>query len=169
MEKAIGIFEEMGERNTVSWNSLISGFTQNEFYIDSLRHFILIRRESKKSIWSMFACVLSACTNVTTFRVGEQLHSLATKRGFINNLFVANALGYPKQGKCSACRMHRNVELGRICVEKLIGCSSPTRPRIMWSFQTCMLRKVNGMMWREQGFQWRREEHISNHVAVGLK
>ncbi|GKG57359.1 pentatricopeptide repeat-containing protein, partial [Tanacetum coccineum] len=37
--KARMLFDEMVERSVVSWNSMVSGYTQNGFYIEALELF----------------------------------------------------------------------------------------------------------------------------------
>ncbi|KAM4112292.1 hypothetical protein ACJW30_05G130100 [Castanea mollissima] len=92
MDKAIKIFEEMGQRNTVSWNSLITGFLQNGLYLDALKSFMLMGQEGKKPDQSTFACGLSACANLAALQVGKQIHHLVVKSGYVNDLYVSNAL-----------------------------------------------------------------------------
>ncbi|XP_048226077.1 pentatricopeptide repeat-containing protein At4g02750 isoform X4 [Ricinus communis] len=101
MERALKVFKEMGERNLVSWNSLISGFMLHGMYLDALWCFVLMQHEGKKPDQSTFACALSSCAIVAALQVGRQLHHLVIKSGYINDLFVCNALitMYAKCGK----------------------------------------------------------------------
>ena len=58
-------------------------------------------KEGKKPDQSTFACGLSACANLAALQVGKQLHHLIAKSGYVNDLFVSNALitMYAKSGR----------------------------------------------------------------------
>ncbi|XVF21058.1 hypothetical protein REPUB_Repub12eG0057700 [Reevesia pubescens] len=92
MEKAVKIFEEMKIRNVVSWNSLITGFLQNGLSLDALNSFKLMANEGTIPDHSTFACGLSACANLAALQVGKQMHNMVLKSGYVNDLFVGNAL-----------------------------------------------------------------------------
>ncbi|PQQ05168.1 pentatricopeptide repeat-containing protein [Prunus yedoensis var. nudiflora] len=79
IDKALKIFEEMGERSIVSWNSLITGFVQNGLYLDALKSIVMMGQEGKRPDESTFACGLSACANLAALHVGKQLHQLVVK------------------------------------------------------------------------------------------
>jgi pentatricopeptide repeat protein len=101
MDKALQIFEEMGEKNIVSWNSLITGYVQNGLYLDALKSIVIMGQEGKRPDQSTFSCGLSACANLAALQVGKQLHHLVVKSGYVDDLFVSNALitMYAKCGK----------------------------------------------------------------------
>ncbi|PON32820.1 Tetratricopeptide-like helical domain containing protein [Parasponia andersonii] len=101
MDKALEIFDVMGKRNIVSWNSMIAGFLQNGLYLDALKMFLMMRKEGRRPDQSTFSCGLSACANLAALQVGEQLHHLILKSGYVNDLFVSNALitMYAKSGR----------------------------------------------------------------------
>lgn len=63
----------------------------------------MMGQEGKRPDESTFACGLSACANIAALQMGEQLHHLAVKSGYINDLFVSNALitMYAKCGRVS--------------------------------------------------------------------
>lgn len=92
MGKALNTFEAIEERNIVSWNSLITGFLQNGLYLDALKSFVIMGHEGKRHDQSTFACGLSACSSLAALQVGKQLHQLVVKTGYVNDLFVSNAL-----------------------------------------------------------------------------
>ncbi|XWS47375.1 hypothetical protein CRYUN_Cryun14cG0147000 [Craigia yunnanensis] len=92
MDKAVKIFEEMKIRNLVSWNSLITGFLQNGLSLDALNSFKLMAHEGTIPDHSTFACGLSACANLAALQVGKQMHNMVLKSGYVNDLFVGNAL-----------------------------------------------------------------------------
>lgn len=107
MYKALEIFKKMRERNLVSYNSLISGYTQNELFVDALKSLVLMWKNCQKPDHSTFALGLSACANLAALQVGEQLHHLIVKSGYLNDLFVANALitMYAKCGRISSAEV----------------------------------------------------------------
>lgn len=92
MDKAVKIFEEMKTRNVVSWNSLIKGFLENGQSLDALKSFKLMVNEGTIPDDSTFACGLSACANLAALQVGKQMHNMVLKSGYVNYLFVGNAL-----------------------------------------------------------------------------
>jgi pentatricopeptide repeat protein len=113
MDRAAEIFEAMVERNIISWNSLITGFLQNNLYLEALKSLVLMGKEGKKPDQSTFACSLSACANLAALQVGKQLHEYIMKSGYINDLFVSNALiaMYAKCGRVqSAEQVFKDIE-----------------------------------------------------------
>lgn len=92
MDKALMIFEAMADRNIISWNSLITGFLQNGLYLDALKSSMMMWQEGKRPDESTFACGLSACASLAALQVGQQFHQLIVKTGFVNDLYVSNAL-----------------------------------------------------------------------------
>ncbi|KAG6744588.1 hypothetical protein POTOM_051224 [Populus tomentosa] len=92
MDRAVKIFEEMGERDLVSWNSLIAGFMLNGQNLDALKSFALMGHEGKKPDQLSFACGLSSCATIAALQVGNQLHQVVVKSGYLNYLVVNNAL-----------------------------------------------------------------------------
>ena len=113
MDRATEIFQAMREKNIVSWNSLIAGFLQNNLYLDALKSLVMMGKEGKKPDQSTFACTLSACANLAALQVGNQLHEYILKSGYMNDLFVGNALiaMYAKCGRVqSAEQVFRDIE-----------------------------------------------------------
>nr|KYP66636.1 Pentatricopeptide repeat-containing protein At4g02750 family [Cajanus cajan] len=92
MDRATEVFQAMEERNIVSWNSLISGFLQNNLYLETIKSLVMMGQEGKKPDQSTFACAVSACANLASLQVGKQLHEYILKSGYMNDLFVSNAL-----------------------------------------------------------------------------
>ncbi|KAF9626692.1 hypothetical protein IFM89_038787 [Coptis chinensis] len=117
MDIVVRIFEEMEQKNLVTWNSLISGFTQNGFNTEALEHFVLMAKEGKRPDQSSFASGLSACANLAALQIGKQIHNLAAKIGYGNDLFVGNALitMYSKCGRVtSAEQVFNDIDVNDI-------------------------------------------------------
>lgn len=108
--------ERMVERNIVSWNSLITGFLQNSLYLDALRSSVLMGQEGKKPEQSTFARSLSACANLAALQVGKQLHEFILKSGYINILFVSNAL-IAMYAKCGTVESNEKMFKDIDCVD----------------------------------------------------
>ncbi|WOL19436.1 pentatricopeptide repeat-containing protein [Canna indica] len=89
---AIRVFDEMAERDNVSWNSMLSGYIQNGLYQEAIEFFSEI-------IWLGFkpdqvslisaACALGRLGNIWN---AKEVHAYAIKHGFDCNLQVGNTL-----------------------------------------------------------------------------
>lgn len=95
------LFDEMPERNLVSWAALISGYDQARepfIAIDlySRLRFALLPNEF------VFGSVISACASLSCFPLGQQVHAQSLKLGCASISFVSNALisFYMKCGSC---------------------------------------------------------------------
>ena len=76
-----------------SWNAVIVGCTQNGYYLDSLRTFNLMRRESQAFHDSItLVSVISACGNVELLLKGQWSHGFAVKTLVDTDIRVQNAL-----------------------------------------------------------------------------
>ncbi|KAF2317940.1 hypothetical protein GH714_041263 [Hevea brasiliensis] len=91
LENAQKLFAEMPERNTVSWNNLISALVRGRLEREALY-------VCNKMIWEGFvpthftlASVLSACGTLLV-ECGRRCHNLAVKIGLEKNVYVINAL-----------------------------------------------------------------------------
>lgn len=100
------LFESMN-RDLVSWNLMISGYSQNDDEFQCIQLFCRMIRESLHQPDEVtITSILGACDQITTLQFGMSVHSQLTKRGFSANNFVGTALinMYSKCGSLtSAC------------------------------------------------------------------
>ncbi|XP_043706809.1 pentatricopeptide repeat-containing protein At4g13650 [Telopea speciosissima] len=92
VDSAQFIFEELCSKSSISWVAMISGFAQNGREEEALLFFCQMRKLNIKPTPYVFSSVLSACTKIDFFRLGEQLHAQVFKMGFSSETFVCNAL-----------------------------------------------------------------------------
>ncbi|XVE71292.1 hypothetical protein DITRI_Ditri10aG0139600 [Diplodiscus trichospermus] len=92
MEEALNIFESMELKDRVSWNSILTGFSQIGLSEDALKFFGQMRSLMMEIDHYAFSAVLRSCSDLATLQLGRQVHVLAIKSGFETNEFVASAL-----------------------------------------------------------------------------
>ncbi|KAM7275700.1 hypothetical protein ACFE04_017566 [Oxalis oulophora] len=91
VEAAVKVFDEMVERNIVTWNSMIVGFLHNKFYdsvVSFFRELVVDFRPDQVS----FSSVLSTCANMGGLEFGRGVHGMIVKYGLVNLTYVRNSL-----------------------------------------------------------------------------
>uniref|UniRef100_A0A5B7ANH6 Pentatricopeptide repeat-containing protein n=1 Tax=Davidia involucrata TaxID=16924 RepID=A0A5B7ANH6_DAVIN len=93
------IFDEMSERNLVSWSAMISGYDQAGKPLMAIDLFTQMRLVPNEYI---FASAISACASLLALPQGQQIHAQSLKFGYSNISFVSNSLisMYMKCGQC---------------------------------------------------------------------
>ncbi|KAK9115535.1 hypothetical protein Sjap_014482 [Stephania japonica] len=92
--KALQVFDEMPQRNVVSWSAIISGLVQHGSAKKALSMFQLMRRSGEKAneftlVSSLNAC--SLCDSVDSYVLSSQIYALIVRMGFEANVFLTNA------------------------------------------------------------------------------
>ncbi|KAL6987122.1 hypothetical protein U1Q18_012878 [Sarracenia purpurea var. burkii] len=92
LDDAQRVFDEMLERNTISWTSIINGYSQ----INDVKSVFRMTRYMHKSHEELnehtCSVILRACESPDEKICGEQIHGFVIKRGFCENVFVATSL-----------------------------------------------------------------------------
>lgn len=91
-DSACQLFEEMPERDCVTFNAMITGHAKDGSCENSLRLFLEMQNLGLKPSEFTFAAVLSAGTGLGVLGLGQQIHGLVIKSHFGWNVFVSNAL-----------------------------------------------------------------------------
>lgn len=93
MDSAEKLFDDMPERNLVTWNTMVVGYLQNKCY----RHACLAVREVFREGSVMpdqvsFSSALSACANMAGLEFGKQVHGVILKHNLVGLAYVNNSL-----------------------------------------------------------------------------
>ncbi|KAB1222709.1 hypothetical protein CJ030_MR2G022148 [Morella rubra] len=87
------VFDGMPSRDLVSWNAILSGYTQEgDHGLEAICAFIEMMREGIKLDHVSFTSAVSACGHERTLELGRQIHGLAIKTGYGQHLSVCNVL-----------------------------------------------------------------------------
>ncbi|KAK1412836.1 hypothetical protein QVD17_34370 [Tagetes erecta] len=86
------VFDEMSQRNVITWNSLISGYVNSQYVDVSIKLFISMLTLGIYPTDYTVSIVLVACSEFESLELGEQMHSLCVKLGFLYNVVVGTAL-----------------------------------------------------------------------------
>ncbi|KAJ0083664.1 hypothetical protein Patl1_30440 [Pistacia atlantica] len=86
------VFDEMNERNVISWTSLLTGYACNGMNGSVLELFLRMRVEGIKPNPFTFATVLGALADEGMVEKGVQIHTTVIKNGFEAVTSVCNAL-----------------------------------------------------------------------------
>ncbi|CAI0551823.1 unnamed protein product [Linum tenue] len=92
LEEAAKVFDEMPERDLVSWSALVSCYEQNERYDEALRKFKEMVVDGVLVDEVVLITVLSACTHLVVAMTGQLIHALAIKAGIELYINLQNAL-----------------------------------------------------------------------------
>ncbi|KAJ7300180.1 hypothetical protein O6H91_Y053900 [Diphasiastrum complanatum] len=92
IEHAREVFNNMNERNVVSWNAMIGGFAQHGLGKEAFVLYEQMKQEAVEINDVTFVILLKACASMASLEQGKQLHSDIIKSGFRSNVIVGNAL-----------------------------------------------------------------------------
>ncbi|KAM0981149.1 hypothetical protein ACFX2A_014512 [Malus domestica] len=138
LDDAHHLFDEMPLRNTITWTSLIKGYSDIGDF-ESVFHIAHDMFHSNEK-FNEHTCsvILEACSSLEDRRSGEQVHGSAVKSGLQKNVFAATSLVsmYPRSGFLGGaekvfndmdyddvqCLNYMILEYGKAgCGEKAIG------------------------------------------------
>ncbi|KAJ9562647.1 hypothetical protein OSB04_007807 [Centaurea solstitialis] len=134
-DEMVRLFDEMPEKDSISWNSLIAGHVQEGEYLDALTVFVRMVRRRISVNHVTFASALSACSDPELSGKAEIVHGLVFTSGFCDNLIVGNALvtmyGKQKMMRKAEQVFERIPEKDLVTWNTLIGgyagCEEPNR------------------------------------------
>ncbi|KAI3461997.1 hypothetical protein Pfo_018660 [Paulownia fortunei] len=160
LDDGYAVFRRMPARDVVSWNAMISGLSQNGLGIEALDLFEEMQLEGAKPDYVTFVNILSACSHMGLVDRGWEYFQLMSKnfgvvprvehyacmvdilgragklheaKEFIESATIDHGL-YLWRILLSACRNHRNYELGAYAGEKLMElCSQESSAYVLLS------------------------------------
>ncbi|XP_049392596.1 putative pentatricopeptide repeat-containing protein At5g52630 [Solanum stenotomum] len=86
------LFEEIPERNVVSWNALFSCYTQNDFFSEAMCMFRDMIGSGVRPDEYSLSNILNACTGLVDIVEGKKIHGYLVKLGYGSDPFSSNAL-----------------------------------------------------------------------------
>nr|DAD31374.1 TPA_asm: hypothetical protein HUJ06_010225 [Nelumbo nucifera] len=108
VECSRSVFEEIPDRNVVSWTSMIMGYVQNDFSIEGLVLFNQMRRELIEANQFTVGGLLTACIKLGALHQGKWVHGYIIKQGIEFNSFVVTTL-LDMYTKCGVVKDARSV------------------------------------------------------------
>ncbi|KAI5659991.1 hypothetical protein M9H77_28784 [Catharanthus roseus] len=105
-EDELQVFEEMPERNVVSWNSKIAGLIKKDRVFEAFETFRRMQRDGVSFSWVSFTSILPICAQVTSVYSGKEIHAQIFKSNKTPDVLVLNAVMdmYAKCGEIKYCR-----------------------------------------------------------------
>ncbi|XP_009587245.1 pentatricopeptide repeat-containing protein At4g33170-like [Nicotiana tomentosiformis] len=93
------VFNEISERNLITWSAMISGYSQDGKHLMAINLYSQMTLEPNEFV---LASALSSCSNLLALKLGRQIHAQSIKLGCSSISFVSNSLisMYMKNGQC---------------------------------------------------------------------
>ncbi|KAL4027475.1 hypothetical protein IC575_010641 [Cucumis melo] len=95
------VFNEMVERNEVSWNSIINGLACKGRCWDALKAFRMMIDAGAKPNSVTISSILPVLVELECFKAGKEIHGFSMRIGTETDIFIANSLidMYAKSGR----------------------------------------------------------------------
>ncbi|KAK9678091.1 hypothetical protein RND81_11G187300 [Saponaria officinalis] len=92
LDSGFRVFNEMAERDCVSYNAMITGYVNDGMNREAVELFLEMQKSGFGPSEFTFAAVIGAGVGVGNLFFGQQIHAFIVKTNFVWNVFVANAL-----------------------------------------------------------------------------
>ncbi|KAK2993939.1 hypothetical protein RJ640_025614 [Escallonia rubra] len=92
MDEARAVFDKMGEKDVVTWTTMINGYILDCDLRSALVLFPLMQLEGVRPNAFTMACLLSACGNMHYLKYGKCLHGWVTRQKLESDVNVETAL-----------------------------------------------------------------------------
>ncbi|CAI9096978.1 OLC1v1033257C1 [Oldenlandia corymbosa var. corymbosa] len=120
MMDALRLFDDLPERNVVSWNTIIGGLLDSGDYHGAFGMFLMMSDEYISPDSRMLAMMIRASAGVGLIAPGRQLHSLVVKMDVEDDIYVSCSLidMYSKCGSIDDARENFFFHTIKFCVMK---------------------------------------------------
>ncbi|KAJ6809280.1 pentatricopeptide repeat-containing protein, chloroplastic [Iris pallida] len=105
---AAEVFDSLQSKTVVTWNAMISGFSQNGRADEALKSFYEMRRRNVNPDSFTFVSVIPAIADISVVRRAKWIHGYAVRSCFDRNIFVATAL-VDLYAKCGGVGLARKL------------------------------------------------------------
>lgn len=104
MERAHLVFEETSSPDSISWNALVAGYSQNGFAEESVKFHKTMNENEVATNHMTYSAIFMSCAVHSDLKLGSQFHAQVIKRALESNLLVSNSLiaMYSKCGEISS-------------------------------------------------------------------
>ncbi|KAH7427856.1 hypothetical protein KP509_10G063700 [Ceratopteris richardii] len=99
LDEAQKLFECLPSRTIVSWNVILTSYSQQGLGHLAFEHFEKMQQEGVKPTLVTFSCILKVCASMETSRLGEIVHDKTIREHVEQDNAVGNAL-IDMYGKC---------------------------------------------------------------------
>jgi pentatricopeptide repeat protein len=106
--QASNVFNQIGEKNIVSWNAMVANFAQNRLELAAVDLVRQMQADGEIPNSVTFTNVLPVCARIGFLRPGKEIHARAIRTGSSVDLFVSNALT-DMYAKCGCLNLARRV------------------------------------------------------------
>ncbi|KAI4349056.1 hypothetical protein L6164_009701 [Bauhinia variegata] len=89
---AYNVFRGLSYPNVESYTRLISGFSKSNREDEALKLFFQMRNSGIEPNGYSFVAILTTCIRIMDLQLGLQIHAMVIKLGYLDCVFVANAL-----------------------------------------------------------------------------
>ncbi|KAJ7008796.1 hypothetical protein NC653_007455 [Populus alba x Populus x berolinensis] len=118
IDEAQRVFEQMKEKNVITYNSMIMGFALHGKSVEAIELFRGLIKQGLTPSSVTFVGVLNACSHGGLAELGfEIFHSMAKDYGIEPQIEHYGAL-------LSACKIHGNLELAERVAKSLVACKN---------------------------------------------
>ncbi|KAF3773314.1 Pentatricopeptide repeat-containing protein [Nymphaea thermarum] len=106
MDLAAEIFKKLHKKTLVSWNAIISGYTQNDQVNEALHLFSEMQKKNLKPDSFTLVSIIPAFANLSVLRTSKWVHGHAIRLCLHRNVYVVTALidMYAKSGSIKIAR-----------------------------------------------------------------
>jgi len=126
LDLAYQLFKEMPERDSITLNTLIIGFSRDGLNEDAIKLFMDMQHFGFKPSDFTFAAILCVVIGLDGIVLGQQVHAFVVKTNNVWNVFVGNALldFYSKHGRVLEARklFDEMPELDGVSYNVIITC-----------------------------------------------
>nr|GEZ37258.1 pentatricopeptide repeat-containing protein At1g31430 [Tanacetum cinerariifolium] len=136
-EDARKVFDEMSERDLVSWNVLISVYVKCKRFEDAVGVYVRMRGDGIRADEATVVSTLSACVALRDLELGKEIHGYVRDEiGFTMIIDVAREIfdGLPKKNViCWTSMVSGYVSCGMLDEARMLFDKSPVKDIVLWT------------------------------------
>ncbi|KAJ8767517.1 hypothetical protein K2173_017586 [Erythroxylum novogranatense] len=151
IEHARKLFDELLTKDTIAWNSMLSGYSQLGLHREALLLFYQMRSSSAKPDHFTLTATLSACASSCSLGIGAKVHAFSIVSGYNSSVPVNNSLIH-MYGKCL------NPFSARKVFDEMDGSNDVSWCSLLFAYTNCgqfdLASEVFEMITRKVGISW---------------
>ncbi|KAF2943270.1 hypothetical protein DAI22_02g053300 [Oryza sativa Japonica Group] len=125
VHSARAMFDKISRPSVTTWNTLLSGYCQEEQHQDTIELFRRMQHQNVQPDRTTLAVILSSCSKLGILDFGRQVHSASVRFLLHNDMFVASGLVdmYSKCGQIGIARsiFNKMTERDVVCWNSIIS------------------------------------------------